>query len=265
MTRIYVFLLFLFLTVHSSYGQSDFTFTLNKEGKLIALPKRVNFDFNIPEFSYKSYTPASNRIANELLKNYKPVVNPKLDERPMDMEIMSRAYFPFFNEYAPMLKRISPVAFDFREVEYFPLNENLSFVVSGTQASWPGLGGHTFINPALTWQSGPWQITGSGFAGRYFTPFNQSTDFFAGTNLHTSFQATDWMKFNAWGQYVGYNNKERKNPHLVMSPFFHHNSIGSSVEFKLNQNFSVGAGMQYEFNPIRNKWERQFLIFPVFH
>lgn len=265
MKKIYVFLLFSFLTVHAIYGQSDFTFTLNKEGKLIALPKRINFDFNIPEFSYKSYTPTSNRIANDLLKNYQPVPNPKLDERPMDMKIMSGAYSPFYNEYAPMLRRVSPIAFDFSETEFIPLNEHLTFLVHGRQESWPGLGGQTFINPALSWQEGPWQITGGGFAGRFFTPFNQSPAFFAGANLRTSYQATDWLKVNAWGQYAGYNGKESKNPHLIMSPFFHHSSVGTSVEFKLNPNFSVGAGMQYEFNPIRNKWERQFLIFPVFH
>jgi hypothetical protein len=247
------------------YAQSDFTFMLNKEGKLIALPKRVHFDFNIPQAAYKSYTPATTRMIDEVLKNYAPVTNPKLDERPIDMQTSSQAYEPLYHPHAHMLRRVSPTAFDFHEVEYFPLNENFTFVVSGRQQTWPGLGGQTTVNTALNWQSGSWQIDGSGFAGRYFTPFNPSPEFVSGANIHTSFQATDWLKLNAWGQYAGYNSTERRNPHMLMSPFFYHNSFGTAVEFKLNENFGMGAGVQYDFNPMNRKWERQVLLFPVFY
>lgn len=265
MNKVRVFLLFLLIGVQGLYAQSDFTFMLNKEGKIIALPKRINFEFNIPEASYKSYTPATNRIINEMLKNYEPVSNIKLDERPIDMQIMSSAYKPFYNAYTPMLQRVSPTAFDFREIEFLPINDHLNFVVGGQQQTWPGLGGQTMANAGLNWQSGDWTIGGGGFAGRYFTPFNQSPEFVGGVNLHTSYQATDWLKFNAWGQYAGYNNTERRNPHMVMSPYFYHNNFGTSVEFKVNKNFGVGAGVQYDFNPMIRKWERQILVFPVFY
>ena len=265
MKRICVFLLFLSLGVQILHAQSDFTFMLNKEGKLIALPKRINFNFNIPEASYKSYTPSTTRVINDLLSTYEPAVNPKLDERPMDMQVLSSAYAPFYNEYTPMLRRVSPTALDFNEVEFFPLNENLTFVVAGRQETWPGLGGQTIANAAIDWHSGPWTIGGGGFAGRYFTPFNQSPEFVGGVNLHTSFQANDWLKFNAWGQYAGYDSNERKNPHMLMNPYFYHNSIGTSVQIKLNDNFGVGAGVQYDFNPMIRKWERQVLVFPVFY
>lgn len=265
MKRICGFLLFLSIGVQILHAQSDFTFMLNKEGKLIALPRRANFDFNIPKTAYKSYTPATNRIANDLLKHYTPSANPQLDERPMDMQVLSSAYAPFYNEYTPMLRRVSPTALDFNEVELYPLNEHFTFVVAGQQQTWPGLGGQTIASTALHWQDGAWMIGGGGFAGRYYTPFNPSPEFVGGVNVRTSFQATDWLKFNAWGQYAGYNSTERYNPHMLMNPFFYHNSVGTSVEFKLNQDFSVGAGVQYDFNPMNRKWERQLLIFPVFH
>lgn len=265
MKRICVFLLFFFLGVQVLHAQSDFTFMLNKEGKLIALPKRINFDFNIPEASYKSYTPSIARIKHDVLKHYEPGVTPILDERPMDMQVLSLAYEPFYNVYSPMLKRVSPTAFDFNEVEFFPINENLTFVVGGQQQTWPGLGGQTIAHASIYWQDGPWTIGGGGFGGRYFTPFNPSAEFVGGVNAHASYQATDWLKFNAWGQYAGYNSNERNNPHMLMSPYFYHNNFGTSVEIKVNKNFGVGAGVQYDYNPMVRKWQRQFLVFPVFH
>lgn len=259
------FFLFLGMSWNVLLAQSEFFFMLNKEGKLIALPRKAHIELNIPAFSYKSYTPASTRMLDDLLRAYEPSDSPKLDERPMDMQVLSGAYKPFFNVYASMLRRVSPTAFDFKETEVFPINENLFFLIAGQQQTWFGAGGMTSVNPSLTWHSGNWEIGGGGFAARYYTPFNLSPEFVAGGNLYTAFQATDWLKMNVWGQYAGYNSNERKNPHLLLNPYFYHNSIGSSLEFKLNDNFGVGAGMQYEFNPMRNKWERQILLFPVFY
>ncbi|MDD2436717.1 MAG: hypothetical protein PHG27_05785 [Massilibacteroides sp.] len=264
MKQIIIILFFLALG-NGLKAQADFTFMLNKEGKLIALPRKDRIELNIPIFFYKSYTPASTRMVDDLLNAYNPVTVSNLDERPMDMQVLSGAYKPFFNEYAPMLRRVSPMAFDFKETELLPINENLTFAVTGQQQTWPGMGGLTSINPALIWQSGAWEIGGGGFAARYYTPFNASPEFVSGVNLHTGFQATDWLKVNMWGQYAGYNNNERKNPHMLLSPYFYHNSVGTSLEFKLNENFGVGTGIQYEFNPMRNKWERQFLLFPIFY
>lgn len=264
MKKVYLLLFFFSLGVQVMSAQSEFRFILNKEGKIIAIPKMEHFEFNIPEFSYKSYTPASTRMIDDMLKAYEPASNSKLDERPMDMQILSGAYEPFYNEYAPMIRRVSPTAFDFREVEFFPLNENLTFAILGQQQTWPGLGGTTTVDARLVWANGPWQVDGGGFASRYYTPYNLSPKLVTGVNLHASLQATDWLKIHSWGQFAGYSGKEWSNPHMLMNPHFHHNSIGTALEFKLNENFGVGAGVQYDFNPMKNKWERQVILFPVF-
>lgn len=265
MKKLCLFLLFITWGLSSVSAQADFAFMLNKEGKIVALPKFTKFEFNIPELSYKSYTPSSTRMTDDLLKSYQPQETTNFDERPMDMQVLSGAYKPFYEEYAPMLRRVSPTAFDFREVEFIPLNENLAFAVTGQQQTWPGMGGITSVSPSLVWQSGPWQVDGGAFAARYFTPFNQSPELVLGANLHGSYQMTDWLKLHGWGQYAGYDSNERRNPHMLLSPYYNHNSIGGAFEFKLNEDFGVGAGLQYEFNPMRNKWERQILLFPVFH
>jgi hypothetical protein len=266
MRRIYLWLIFLFVGLQCTVAQTDFTFMLNKAGKLVALPQKAHIELNIPTYSYKTYTPTTTRMIDERLKAYEPSTPVKLDERPMDMQILSGAYKPFFNPYASMLKRTSPFAFDFMEVERAPINEHLTFLVTGSQTTWPGLGGVTAIHPSLSWQSGDWQIAGGGYAARYFTPFNLSPEHVVGLNLHASYQLTDWLKLNSWGQYANYLGKDAgNNPHILMNPFFYHNSVGGSLEFKLNDNFGVGTGIQYNYNPMRRKMERQLLLFPIFN
>ncbi|KEJ85067.1 hypothetical protein HMPREF1002_04779 [Porphyromonas sp. 31_2] len=36
------------------------------------------------------------------------------------------------------------------------------------------------------------------------------------------------------------------------------------MEFKITDNFWMGAGVNYEYNPVRRKMEPQFLVYPVF-
>ena len=47
-------------------------------------------------------------------------------------------------------------------------------------------------------------------------------------------------------------------------PFFYHTQVGGAMEFKITDNFWMGAGVNYEYNPVRRKMEPQFLVYPVF-
>lgn len=265
MRRACIILFFFVLGIPTLWAQSDLVFMLNNEGRLIAIPRYFTYEYKAPELSYKTYTPASTRLIDDMLKAYQPSTPVKLDERPMNMQIRSTAYRPFYNAYTSMLRRVSPVAFDFAETELVALNENFTFAVTGRQDSWPGAGGITSITPSLTWHNETFDVSGGGFAARYFTPFNASPELVTGGYLHAGAQVTDWLKVNAWGQRAHYYGKERYNPHMIMNPFFYHNAIGTSLEFKIKDHFGVGAGVQYEFNPMQRKWERQILLFPVFH
>ncbi|MCD8268247.1 MAG: hypothetical protein LUD46_07120 [Parabacteroides sp.] len=71
------------------------------------------------------------------------------DERPMDMQVLSEAYRPFFNVYAPMIRRVSPMAFDFREDVITPISNNAAVITTGSQYSWPELGGLTCISSSV--------------------------------------------------------------------------------------------------------------------
>ncbi|RHJ93107.1 hypothetical protein [Parabacteroides bouchesdurhonensis] len=253
----------LLVAVLSAQAQKVFTLIQNKEGKIIAIPKYPDFEFNIPKFAYKSYTPASTQELEMKLRGFVPETPLSVDERPMDMQIQSAAYRPYFNVFTPMLQKVSPMALDFDETVLKPLNDNLSFMITGRQFTWPGAGGITDISPQFVWHQDKWMVSGGGFAGRFYTPFNPSPGFMGGFNTQISYSATDWLRLRAWGQYTMYDKNNEKNSFVIMNPSYNHTAVGSALEFKFTEDFGMGVGVQYEFNPIKQKMERQVLFFPI--
>lgn len=142
-------LIILLLCALCLQAQSDLTWIRTKEGRMVAVPKRAVFDLNLPKFTYKSFTPSDRQLIEAKLREFipdLPVQSAYEQERPMDMIISSAAYQPFFNPYTPMLRRVSPMALDFHEVSIIPVSEQVAFITSGQQYTWPGIGGLTRIN-----------------------------------------------------------------------------------------------------------------------
>ena len=248
-------------------AQSNLTWIRTKEGKMVAVPKRMVFDLDLPKFVYKSFTPSNRQLIEAKLREFIPdfpVWSVYEQERPMDMTISSVAYQPFFNPYTPMLRRVSPMALDFHEVLIVPASEQVTFITSGRQYTWPGAGGLTRINVDLLWRHDRFSLSGGAFGGRYFTPFNPSPQFMGGFNTMASYDVADWLTVRGWGEYTFYDQKEKRNPHMLMNPFYNHTSVGGAFEFKVNDSgFKVGIGVNYEYNPIRGRMERQFLFYPA--
>lgn len=244
-------------------AQSDLTFTMDKEGKVLIIPREKHYELNLPKFSYKSYTPASTRLIESKLQEFMPGQPRQADERPMDMQVASAAYRPYFNVFTPMLRQVSPMALDFNETSVIPLNDHFSFVVNGRQYTWPGAGGLTEITPQLMWQNERWMWSVGGFAGKFYTPFNPSPALMGGVHAQARYAVTEWMAVRAWGQYAAYGDEE-KNPHMLLNPFYNHTSVGGALEFKFTENAGVGFGVNYEYNPIRRKMEPQYLFYPIF-
>lgn len=245
-------------------AQSDLTVTLNKDGKILILPREKQYELNLPEFSYKSYTPASTREIEAKLQEFMPGLPAKADERPMDMQVSSTAYMPYFNVFTPMLERVSPMALDFDETSVVRLGDRVVFLVNGRQYTWPGTGGLTRIQPELMWQNDRWMLSVGAFAGKFYTPFNPSPQLMGGVNAQVRYAITDWMAARAWGQYAAYGKKEERNPHMLMNPFYNHTSVGGAMEFRITDNFGLGFGVNYEYNPFRRKMEPQYMIYPLF-
>lgn len=265
MKRGYFVIIVLMACVFYGHAQSAMDFVLNSEGKLTAIPKYKQFEFNIPEFSYKTYTPSFRTEMEKKLREFMPDFEPLMDERPMDMQVQSLAYRPFFNVFTPMIRRVSPMALDFQEFAFTPISETTGVLTTGEQFTWPGVGGLTRISSSLVWQQGRWALTGGAFAGRYFTPFNYSPDFMGGVNATVSFEVTDGLTLRGWGQYALYQRGERTNPHMLLNPYYNHTNVGGAFEVKVAEGFRVGVGVNYEYNPWNKRMDPQLLIYPAFN
>lgn len=256
-------LLVLLLCVVYAQAQSDFAMMMNKEGKVYMMPKRPTFNLVMPAFSYKMQTPTAALELNSRMHDFMPSDVPSVADRPMDMQILSTAYQPFFNVFTPMLRRVSPVMLDFNESVFAPVGDNFMFVVNGQQNTWPGAGGVTFLSSSAVWHKDRWMLAGGAFGGRFYTPFNASPGFMGGFNLNASYEVTDWMKIRGWGQYANYADNN-KNSFILLNPSFQQTSVGGAVEFKIKDGFGVGAGLNYQYNPFRKKMEQQILVYPIF-
>ncbi|MDL2266181.1 hypothetical protein LJC43_07355, partial [Parabacteroides sp. OttesenSCG-928-G21] len=98
-------------TLYTVSAQSGFGLLENSEGKVIVIPREAQFNLKIeiPEATYNSYIPSSTNELEKRLQEFQPDYQPRsVDQRPMDMQVLSDAYKPFFNAFSPMLAGISP-------------------------------------------------------------------------------------------------------------------------------------------------------------
>lgn len=116
------------LTLGTIYGfaQGDLVFRLNREGRLTVIPKYVTYELHIPAFFYNTYTPASTAKLDMNMPDFNPETHMQLDERPMDMQVLSGAYRPFFNAFTPILMSVFPWHWILKKVIFSPsMNRSL--------------------------------------------------------------------------------------------------------------------------------------------
>ncbi|MCD7936458.1 MAG: hypothetical protein LUG98_06325 [Tannerellaceae bacterium] len=263
-------LLFCSVIASGLFAQSNFRMAVNEQGKLDLFPTFTRYTIDMPEFSFdplvyvNSYTPASTLKLDRYSPHFNPEMSILSDERPMDMQILSSAYKPFFNIYTPLLRRSNPWALDYFEAYGYGLNEHLAFVASGFQETWPGGGAYNTVSANLAWNNERWTVHGGTFAGRYATPYQIHPGFMGGVNMGVDFQATDWLKIKTWGQYTLYDKEGKDNMFLHLNPGYRNMAIGGAMEFKVTDNFGIGVMVEQNYNPMRRKWETNRMIYPIF-
>lgn len=269
MKRLFL-LLFICLTgLPGMYAQSSFRMIMGEEGKLYFIPRaRPSAQtLEVPEFSFSVenlYIPTA--IPRSDLQSFNPAETQSLPvtELPMNMQVLSSAYKPFFNIYAPLYIRTNPMAFDYFEGYGYHLNPNVSFQVSGFQGTWPGNGSLNTVSGGVAWQNEKIGFWGGGFAGRYATPYEISPGVMAGVQGGVNFQATEWLKLKTWGQYTFYDEKGKDNMFLYLNHQMPQIAVGGAMEFKVNENFGFGIGIQRNYNPMRGKWENNQMFYPTY-
>jgi hypothetical protein len=186
------------------------------------------------------------------------------EELPMNQVILSGAYRPFYNPFTPMLRRLSPYAFDFNEASVVPMGDHLSLLTIGRRDTWPLLGGVNDLNARLVWRNKRLTISGGIVGGAYFTPMDPSSHLMFGTSLHLRYDLNERLAFNAWGQYNYYSPAMRKDFYLSYSPFYETSGFGASLEYMLNDHVGLGGGVESRFNYLRGRMEYRPIVYPIF-
>ena len=244
-------------------AQSNFSWFLDNEGKIIALPKgQKKIEMNIPKTDYKSFSPLSitqfkSRLS--LLAPHDPFA--PFAERPMDMHISSGAYQPFFNVYTPMLRQVNPMSLDFCETFIKQINDRFDLIATGIQYTWGGTGGMNYMNSAVSWHNDRWRLYVGGFGSRTYNLFNPHPDVAIGVNIQMDYQANDWLTLKTWGQYAHYN-EGKGNPHFMANPYFSQSVIGGAFNVKVSEKFSFGFGFNYDYNASQGRRNRSYLFYP---
>ena len=252
-------------------------FVMDHNGKLYAIPTEKKYEWKIPQEVYKSYIPISeqNRLLGqkymEFYQRYSEeitneahsvaLLNLPESDRPANMHTLSEAYRPFFHPYTAMLRRMNPMALDYDELYIHPMSENSLFWANGIQESWPGLGGINVIQTSFTQTFGKVSISAGGFGGRYYTPYTDSPSLWGGLNIMTHYQMNDWMALKAWGSYAFYG-KNSADPFMNLNPMLNRTNVGGALEIKVTDNFKLGFGINYQYDQMNHRMNRQFLFSP---
>lgn len=279
MKKVVLFVILLFCSFYTLFAQGRLRFIIDKEGKLYAIPTEATYDIRIPEITYKSYIPITERY-RRLAERYADVYQkytgiaeqstafgflpaPEAD-RPANMNTLSAAYRPFFNPYTSMFRSMNPMALDYDEYSFHPIDDDMLFIVNGLQETWPGAGGVNEVNLSFHKQMGASTLSAGAFGGRFYTPFTPNPAFFGGFNVTARYQATDWLAFRAWGAYTFYQTDWRgPDPFMVINPALNSTSVGGAVEFKIGDHAGFGIGVNYYHDPFRGKMRPQYIFYPA--
>ena len=247
-------------------AQSDLTWFVDKSGKIFVLPKMKQYHLEYTPLEKIDLTPRGSRAIDLEHLQLDLVPQPTVEERPADMRVLSGAMRPFFDPFFPMHQSLSPtgMGLDFDELYVYPLADQVDFLARGAQYSWPGIAGTTTFSTLISWHNDRLRITGGAFGGRYFTPFTSDASLMVGAHLHISYQATDWMKLHAWGDYFYHDPAQNRNGYLIMNPNLNLNQVGGGVEFKVSDNFSFGVGANFQYHPGLRGMRPGVIFAPIF-
>ncbi|MDR0537308.1 MAG: hypothetical protein LBH04_04575 [Tannerellaceae bacterium] len=255
-------LIFLITGAINLCAQQDFTVFFDRSGKAIAIPKANKYDFNIPEYSLGKYAKLeSSSVIDSGAGD--DALNP-VATLPVNVQILSSAYRPYFNPFMPLMKKSLPTAFDFREISVMQLNEKIALVTVGERETWPFLAGQTSFDAMLAWQHERLSIAGGAFISKFYTPFNLSPALSGGVNLDLKYELGNRVALRGWGKYTLYEGNERMNPYLYSLPIYNYSGVGAAVEYMFSESFGMGGGVEYQFNYHKGRMEPRPVIYPVF-
>lgn len=162
---------------------------------------------------------------------------------------MSPFYYPY-----PMLLKNNPILTDFYRFQQNRIYKQFSFVGSGEQKSYIGLGEYISLNGAIRWM--PSKRMAIDVGGMFSRQFYFASPLFRqdimGVNTRIQYALTNNIRLNMWGQYV-FSGEEY--PFSAYNSLFPHTGVGASVSVDLKKDAEMSVGAEYQYDNKSQKWK----------
>lgn len=160
---------------------------------------------------------------------------------------------PFFYPY-PMLLKNNPILTDFYRFQQNRIYKQFSFVGSGEQKSYIGLGEYISLNGAIRWM--PSKRMAIDVGGIFSRQFYFASPIFRqdimGVNARIQYALTNNIRLNIWGQYI-FSGEEY--PFSAYNSLFPHTGVGASVSVDLKKDTEMNIGAEYQYDNKSQKWK----------
>lgn len=168
-------------------------------------------------------------------------------------------YLDAYYRYNPVLNS-SP---GFPESDPFYLNYNMSksyqlwnqqyIIPYNTKVTNVGLGNYKNVGAMLKWApASNFAVEGGAFISLQYGYFLSSRHKSIGYNGRFHFDINHKIQLNIYGQYMVNNNKDMFIDYSSLFPKTH---IGTSLEYKPQDNSKIGIGVEYQYDQQNQKWK----------
>ncbi|MCD8166065.1 MAG: hypothetical protein LUE93_08000 [Bacteroides sp.] len=181
---------------------------------------------------------------------------------PVKLNLSPLKYVAYPYNQVPGITYHNQHLYNFSTRYYQPITDKSSVSSYHFMNTYPAMGAVIQTGALYNFQVTDRLVLSAGAYGAKYTinRFNQSD---LGLNAQVYFQLHERIGIRGFGQY-----SEMAGRNMLpgpLSPMFPQSSYGGAIRFKINEKFSLEAGMEREFDPVRRKWINRPYFAPVFH
>lgn len=244
-------------TLEIQRGQSFYDL---KKNHYLNMSPSLSSPSQIETFNLKTYKFSVNNLESTDLLPKKALNSLKSPE----FKLESIVQYPIINTNP--INKYLPLQNDYNLRASYSLGNNLSLNTQSYNKEYMHLGGIRNVGGQLMYQPTEWlTISGGPYASKYLIdfPINNRINNDFGFNGAVQIKLSDNVFINGYGQYSA--NAERNRIGGPMSSMFNPTYYGGTMEFKINENWGIEAGLIRELNPWTGKWENQPVIAPKYY
>ncbi|MCD8260745.1 MAG: hypothetical protein LUD15_04025 [Bacteroides sp.] len=190
------------------------------------------------------------------------VEEPLLLPTPGKLKVSPLKYVAYPYNQLPGITYHNQHLYDFSTRYYYTITDKSSVSSYHFMNTYPAMGAVIQTGALYNFQVNDRLVLSAGAYGAQYN-INRFTQSDVGLNAQVYFQLHERVGIRGFGQYSGMAGRNRLPGPL--SPMFPQSGYGGALQFKITEKFSLEAGMEREFDPVRRKWINRPYFAPVFH